>query len=273
MEERIIIYVSLEPFYASIEQRDRPDLRGLPIAVCFGGGIGTVASASREAAARGVYVDQPTELALRVYPDLHFVDGDYSNYQDVWLQLKHLFGLFTNEMEIERKGCVFLDMTHASESGVAPVDMATQLSKAIAEDTQLHPVIGVSHNRFLAKAATFHLRPGGVKYVPSQCVEDVVRSLTIDQLWLLSDNTRSKLHSLGMAMVNDLKGYSKEELESMLGAAEGGKLHHLLKGDDDTPLRIPGIPSRSHTFALSRQSHAKKGNNGGQQLTLDLFGD
>src|SRR6516162_11188375 len=162
VRDRKIIHIDMDAFYASVEQRDNPDLRGKPVAVGGSRERGVVAAASYEARKFGIRSAMPSVTARRKCPDLIFVEPRFDVYKEVSLQIRAIFAEHTSIIEPLSLDEAYLDVTENLQ-GIAPAtEIAEQIRAKIRAETQLTASAGVSYNKFLAKLASGHCKPDGL---------------------------------------------------------------------------------------------------------------
>ena len=171
MAERKIIHVDMDAFYASVEQRDHPELRGKPIAVGHSEARGVVAAASYEARKYGVRSAMPSQKAKRLCPELVFVPGRMDVYKDVSGQIHGIFHEYTDVIEPISLDEAFLDVTENKPGIALAVDIAREIKRKIREQLGLVASAGVSYNKFLAKIASDYRKPDGLCTIrsPTAC--------------------------------------------------------------------------------------------------------
>ena len=159
---RKIIHVDMDAFYASVEQRDNPDLRGKPVAVGGSSKRGVVAAASYEARAFGVRSAMPSVTAQRQCPDLIFVKPRFEAYKAVSRQIRDIFARYTDLIQPLSLDEAYLDVTYDKQSIGSAVKIAKAIRAAIREETGLTASAGVSYNKFIAKLASDQNKPDGM---------------------------------------------------------------------------------------------------------------
>ena len=195
---RKILHVDMDAFYASVEQRDDPALRGKPVAV--GGdpkSRGVVAAASYEARVFGVRSALPMAQALRLCPDLRIVPPDFARYRAVSSQVFTLFRSVTPLVEPLSLDEAYLDVTENSWSEPLGSRVARRLKDLITETTGLTASAGVAPNLFLAKIASGFQKPDGLTVIPPERVENFLKRLPVESLWGVGPVTARKLRLLG----------------------------------------------------------------------------
>ena len=221
--ERKIIHIDMDAFYAAVEQRDRPELRGKPIAVGRPEERSVVATASYEARRFGVRSAMPSQRALRLCPDLIFVPGRMEVYKAVSRQIHEIFHLYTDVVEPISLDEAFLDVTENKPGMELAVDIAREIKQRIREELRLVASAGVSYNKFLAKVASDYRKPDGLCTIhPSQALDFIAR-LKVEQFWGVGPVTAKKMHEMGVHTGRQLQQCSLETLVRWFGKA--GRLY------------------------------------------------
>ncbi|MDE6651725.1 MAG: DNA polymerase IV [Paramuribaculum sp.] len=247
---RKIIHVDMDAFYASVEQRDNPELRGKPIAVGHEGGRGVVAAASYEARRFGVRSAMPSATARRRCPSLIFVDGRMDVYKQVSSQIHEIFHRYTDIIEPISLDEAFLDVTKNKPGIELAVDIAKRIKKEIREELHLVASAGVSYNKFLAKIASDYRKPDGLCTIHPSRAQDFIKTLPVESFWGVGPVTAKKMHSLGIHTGSDLAEWSADLLIMNFGKA--GQLYYdFVRGIDNRPVepvRIRKSLSCEHTL-------------------------
>jgi DNA polymerase-4 len=248
---RGIIHVDMDAFYASVEQRDDPELRGRPVAVGGREGRGVVATASYEARAYGVRSAMPAGEALRRCPDLVFVRPRFDAYKEVSSQIRAIFRRFTELVEPVSLDEAYLDVTRPLQGPAEPERAAAHIKKLILEETGLTASAGVSFNKFLAKTASGMNKPDGLTVVRPADAAGLLAALAIEDFHGVGPRTAEKLRAVGIATGADLAAASEAWLVRRFGRT-GAWLARIAQGQDDRPVE-PDRPRRSvsveQTFA------------------------
>ncbi len=233
---RRILHVDMDAFYASVEQRDDPGLRGRPVAV--GGrpeGRGVVAAASYEARVFGVRSAMPMARAVRLCPELVVVPPRFTQYLDVSRQVFDLFREVTPLVEPLSLDEAYLDVTANSWNEPLGMRVAERLKAGIRERTQLTASAGVAPNKFLAKIASGWHKPDGLTVIAPGRVETFLRGLDVEALWGVGPVTARKLRACGIAKLVDVRTADPERLRGAVGSAADW-LRQLAQGVDPRPV-------------------------------------
>src|SRR6187401_508170 len=202
---RKIIHVDMDAFFASVEQRDDPELRGKPVAVGGGGTRGVVAAASYEARKFGVRSAMPGMTARRLCPDLIFVRHRFEVYQEVSQQIRAIFRAFTPHVEPLSLDEAYLDVTEDLQGIGSATRIAELIRQRIRAETELTASAGVSYNKFLAKLASDHNKPDGLCVIrPGQGVQ-FVAGLPVRRFHGVGPRSAEKMGKLGIETGADLE--------------------------------------------------------------------
>ena len=226
----------MDAFYASVEQRDRPELQGRPVAV--GGrpeGRGVVAAASYEARAFGVRSALSMAQALRRCPALVVVPPDFAKYKDVSRQVFDLFRAVTPLVEPLSLDEAYLDVTENAWGEPLATPVARRLKQQIRETTGLTASAGVAPNKFLAKIASGWRKPDGLTVVPRERVEAFLQQLPVDSLWGVGPVTARRLRAAGIERLVDVRGFGADGLRRLVGS-QADRLQQLARGVDERPV-------------------------------------
>ncbi len=235
MAARKIIHVDMDAFYASVEQRDDPALRGRPVVVAWRGNRSVVCAASYEARRFGVRSAMPALRAERMCPQAVFVAPDFSRYKAVSRQVRAIFARYTDLVEPLSLDEAYLDVT-ANAAGLPSATATAQaIRAAIREETALTASAGVAPNKFVAKIASDHRKPDGLFVVRPERVQAFLAPLPVGRLPGVGKVMERKLEALGLREVGDLRGFPVEALERRFGRW-GRRLHELAFGIDERPV-------------------------------------
>jgi DNA polymerase-4 len=233
---RKIIHIDMDAFYASVEQRDQPALRGKPVAVGGSGLRGVVASASYEARTFGVRSAMPSVTARRLCPDLIFVKARFDVYREVSRQIREIFYEYTDLVEPLSLDEAYLDVTENKKGMISAMRIAMEIRKKIEETTRLTASAGVSFNKFLAKTASDINKPDGMKTILPEEAAAFLDALPVEKFHGIGKVTASKMHRMGLYTGKDLKKLSKLELAQRFGKA-GQHFYRIVRSEDDRPVK------------------------------------
>jgi len=249
---RRILHIDMDAFYASVEQRDRPELRGVPVAV--GGSPesrGVVAAASYEARRHGVRSAMPTSQALRLCPGLIVVTPQFSKYRSVSQDIMSILRGVTPLVEPLSLDEAYLDVTENAWGEPLGVDVAKRLKADILAATGLTASAGVAPNKFLAKIASGWRKPDGLTVVAPERIESFLQQLPVDALWGVGPVTAKRLRERGIVRLVDVRTAEPELLREAVGGMTEW-LQRLARGEDDravTPNRASKSSSSEETYA------------------------
>lgn len=241
----------MDAFYASVEQRDDPSLRGRPVVVAWKGARSVVCAASYEARKFGVRSAMPALRAEKLCPQAIFVPPDFSRYKAVSQQIRAIFARHTDLIEPLSLDEAYLDVSLPKQDLGSATAIATNIRAAIFEETQLTASAGIAPNKFLAKIASDWNKPNGQFVVKPAMVEAFLAPLAVGKLPGVGTVMEGKLAELGIATCADLRAQGATALEARFGRW-GARLHELSLGIDDHPVQ-PERPtlqiSSEDTFA------------------------
>jgi DNA polymerase-4 len=223
-----ILHADVDSFYASVEQRDDPRLRGRPVIV----GAGVVLAASYEAKACGIRTAMGGGLARRLCPSAVVVSPRMSAYAEASKALYRVFDDTTPLVEGLSIDEAFLDVRGMRRLAGSPTDIAVRLRREIRARVGLPVTVGVARTKFLAKVASGVAKPDGLLVVPPSRELDFLHALPVERLWGVGAVTAEKLHQIGIATVGEVAALPKETLVSALGRAAGRQLHALAHNRD-----------------------------------------
>lgn len=253
---RKIIHIDMDAFYASVEQRDSPELRGKPVAVGGAGGRGVVMTASYEARKFGVRSAMPSATAIRLCPELTFVPSRMDVYREVSQKIRETFYRFTHLVEPLSLDEAYLDVTE-DRMGIGSATLtADKILGEIAAATYLTASAGVSYNKFLAKIASDLNKPNGKAIILPEQAATFLERLPVRQFHGVGKVTAEKMYSLGIRTGADLKAISLEALIQQFGKL-GCYYYHAVRGIDERPVQ-PDRPRKSvsaeTTFSENKQT-------------------
>jgi len=231
MPARSILHVDMDAFFASIEQRDRPELRGRPVLVGGAGPRGVVAAASYEARTFGCHSAQPMGVALRRCPAAVVVPPDGKRYHAVSEQLFGIFRDVTPVVEPLSVDEAFLDVTGTERLLGSDVEVARDVKRRVREELSLTASVGVAGNKFLAKLASDLEKPDGLTVIRDEDVDRILPPLPVERLWGVGRVTAERLHARGVKTVGDLRAWTPKMLEDAFGSS-GDHFWRLARGLD-----------------------------------------
>jgi DNA polymerase IV len=232
LDEATILHADLDSFYASVEQRDDPRLRGRPVIV----GLGVVLAASYEAKARGVRTPMPGRLARRLCPDAVVVPPRMSAYSEASKAVYEVFDDTSPSVEGLSIDEAFLDVRGVRRLTGTPAEVAVKLRNEVRDRVGLPITVGIARTKFLAKVASGVAKPDGLLFVPPGRELDFLHPLAIERLWGVGPVTSAKLRERGITTVGQVACLGEATLVSLLGRAAGRHLHALAHNRDPRPV-------------------------------------
>jgi len=253
---RKIIHIDMDAFYASIEQRDNPELRGKPVAVGGGSERGVVSAASYEARKYGVRSAMSSKIAKQKCSDLIFVKGRMEHYKIVSREIMKFFFEYTDLVEPLSLDEAFLDVTENKKGLQSATLIATEIKEKIHEKTDLIASAGVSINKFLAKIASDYDKPDGLFVIKPEEAEAFIEELPIEKFHGVGNVTAKKMHQQGIYTGADLRGKSQHWLIKHYGKV-GIHYFNISRAIDDrsvNPNRTRKSVGTEQTFDKDLQS-------------------
>ncbi|WP_221931920.1 DNA polymerase IV [uncultured Paracoccus sp.] len=233
---RKIIHIDMDAFYASVEQRDHPELRGKPVAVGGAALRGVVAAASYEARVFGVRSAMPSVTAARLCPDLIFVRHRFDVYRAVSAQIRDIFADYTPLVEPLSLDEAYLDVTDHLWPGQTATQVAREIRARIHETTRLTASAGVSYNKFLAKLASDQNKPDGLCVITPERGPDFVLALPVGKFHGIGPATAGKMQAMGIQTGADLRAQPLEFLRARFGKS-GQYYWNISRGIDHRQVR------------------------------------
>lgn len=230
-----IIHVDMDQFFAAVEQRDNPELKGRPIAVGHDAERGVVSTASYEARKFGVHSAQSIQVAKRLCPQLIIVEPRFQRYKEVSAQLHEIFHDYTDLIEPISMDEAFLDVTENKKGIEMAVDIAREIKQRIRETTGLTASAGVSYCKFLAKIASDWRKPDGLTVIHPDRALDFIGQLKVDKIWGVGHKTAEKMHYMGIFTGADLRRCSLQHLTQEFGKM-GQVFYDFARGIDNRPV-------------------------------------
>ncbi len=237
MEERIILHIDMDAFYASVEQRDNPSLLGKAIVVGEDSLRSVVSTASYEARRYGISSAMPMVKAKKMCPHLIIVPHRFDVYKAVSAQIHGIFKQYTQQVEPISLDEAFLDITHYERNGRDVCEIAQEIKDKIYEATGLTASAGVSYNKFLAKIASDYEKPNGLFYVSKEEAFNFISALPIDKFWGVGRKTATEMRKMGVFTGRELRKLSLNHLIDVFGKV--GKLYYdFARGIDTRTVEI-----------------------------------
>ena len=233
--QRKIIHVDMDAFYASVEQRDDPALRGLPVVVAWRGARSVVCAASYEARKYGVRSAMPALRAERLCPQAVFVPPDFARYKQVSRQIREIFHQHTPLVEPLSLDEAYLDVTHSPSCDGIATEIARTIRAQIFATTGLTASAGIAPNKFIAKVASDWRKPDGQFVVPPARVEAFLTGLPVARIPGVGKVMQARLLALGVESVGQLRGLPLAQLQAEFGSW-GARLYERARGIDERPV-------------------------------------
>ncbi|MBA2298446.1 MAG: DNA polymerase IV, partial [Actinobacteria bacterium] len=232
--EGTILHADLDSFYASVEQRDVPGLRGRPVIV----GTWVVLAASYEAKAYGVRTAMSGARARRLCPQAIVVEPRMSAYSEASRAVFEVFDDTTPLVEGLSIDEAFLDVRGLERSSGSPAEIAVRLRRDVLERVGLPITVGVARTKFLAKVASGVAKPDGLLVVPPDRELAFLHPLPVERLWGVGTVTAAKLRACGISTLGEVARLAESALVSLLGRTSGRHLHALAHNRDSRPVRV-----------------------------------
>jgi DNA polymerase-4 len=237
VENRKIIHIDMDAFFASVEQRDHPEYKGMPVIV---GGLpdkrGVVAACSYEARKFGIHSAMPSTTAYRLCPRAVFLRPRIDTYRAVSIKIQAIFKRYTNLVEPLSLDEAFLDVTECSEFQGSATLIARSIKRTIKEETELTASAGISYNKFLAKIASDMDKPDGLYLITPEQGKKFVEQLEVRKFHGVGKATEAKMKALGIRTGADLRQWQENALVEEFGKA-GRYYFQIARGIDHRPVR------------------------------------
>ena len=243
MALRKIVHIDMDAFYASVEQRDDPGLRGKPVVVAWRGPRSVVCAASYEARKFGVRSATPAIRAERLCPNAVFLPPDFPRYRTVSRQVREIFQRHTDLIEPLSLDEAYLDVTENKTRLPTATQVARTIREEIRVELQLTASAGVAPNKFLAKIASDWKKPDGLFVIQPEEVDAFLLPLSVGRLPGVGKVTEEKLKALDVTTISDLRRFELPLLETRFGR-HGVRLYELARGIDESPV-VPDRPTQS----------------------------
>jgi DNA polymerase-4 len=243
MTIRKIVHIDMDAFYASVEQRDDPQLRGKPVVVAWRGNRSVVCAASYEARRFGVRSAMPAVRAVRLCPQAIFVPPDFTRYRAVSRLAREIFQRHTDKIEPLSLDEAYLDVTTNKTGLPTATRVAKNIREQIREELHLTASAGIAPNKFLAKIASDWRKPDGLFVIQPDDVDAFLQPLPVGRIPGVGKITEEKLHKLGIRTVGKLRELELHALEDLFGRY-GLRLYELARGIDNNEV-VPDRPTQS----------------------------
>ncbi len=243
MAVRKIVHIDMDAFYASVEQRDDPQLRGKPVVVAWRGNRSVVCAASYEARKFGVRSAMPAVRAERLCPNAVFLPPDFPRYRTVSSQVREIFKRHTDMIEPLSLDEAYLDVSENKTRLPTATQVARTIREQIRSELSLTASAGVAPNKFLAKIASDWKKPDGLFVIQPEEIDSFLLPLPVDRLPGVGEVTEEKLKQLEVQTIADLRRMDLATLESRLGRY-GVRLYELARGVDNSKV-VPDRPTQS----------------------------
>jgi DNA polymerase-4 len=240
---RKIVHIDMDAFYASVEQRDDPRLRGKPVVVAWRGNRSVVCAASYEARRYGVRSAMPAVRAERLCPEAIFLPPDFVRYRAVSRLVREIFSRHTDLVEPLSLDEAYLDVTVNKMGLSTATRVARELRAQIREELNLTASAGVAPNKFLAKIASDWRKPDGLFVIQPDDVDAFLQPLPVGRIPGVGKVTEARLLKMNVRTAGDLRGIHLATLDEMFGRY-GRRLYELARGTDDSPV-VPNRPTKS----------------------------
>lgn len=232
-----IIHCDMDAFYAAVEQRDCPELRGKSVVVGGSRERGVVCACSYETRPFGVHSGMPMAQAVRLCPEVVVLPVRMERYQSVSRQVFKIFSAYTDLIEPLSIDEAFLDVSGCQRLFGSALEIASKIRDQVRQDLDLVVSAGIAQNKFLAKLASGEAKPDGIMEIEPEQVDAFLLPLKIEKIWGVGKVSSEKLRILGMKTVADVRRWPKDELIKQLGR-QGATLYDLVRGRDDRSLDL-----------------------------------
>ena len=231
MEKQTILHVDMDAFFASVEERDNPKLKGKIVVV--GAGVrGVVSSANYLARKLGIRAAMPVSQARRLAPEAIFISPNHERYTEVSEKIMEIFTSFTPQVEPISLDEAFLDVTGAKKLLGSGREIGEAIRKKVFKQEGITCSVGIAPNKFIAKLASSRCKPNGLLEIPSNRIIDFLHPLPVSEIWGVGPKTNELLIELGLKTVGDIAKTPESTLVRALGAAAGRSLYELSWGRD-----------------------------------------
>jgi DNA polymerase IV len=233
-----ILHVDMDAFYASVEIRDRPELKGKPIIIGHNAGRGVVTSATYQAREFGVHAAMSMVQALRLCPSAIVIEPNHYKYAEVSERIREIFFDFTPLVEPLALDEAFLDVSGAKKIFSSPTFIAQAIRERVEKELKITCSVGIAPNKFVAKLASTMAKPDGYLVVAPEEILDFLHPLPIGALWGVGGKTEAELNRLGLKTIKQVAQTPLRTLKTAIGESLGEHLHQLSWGKDDRTVEI-----------------------------------
>lgn len=250
-QDRHIIHIDMDCFYAAVEMRDDPSLRDIPIAIGGKSKRSVLCTANYPARKYGVRAAMPSMMAMKLCPHLKIISGRYNVYKEESLKIRDVFERYTDLIQPLSLDEAFLDITHLVDQNNRPDQIAERIRKDIFTETELTSSAGISPNKFLSKVASDWNKPNGQLTISKHNILDFVEELSLSKIPGVGPKSMERLSRMGLNTCGDIQEKEPEWMEKYFGK-HGLDLYRLSFGLDDRPVRTESIRkslSVENTFA------------------------
>lgn len=237
---RKIVHIDMDAFYASVEQRDAPELQGKPVVVAWTGPRSVVCAASYEARRYGVHSAMSMARAQRLCPHAIYVPPDFTRYREVSKQIRQIFARYTDLIEPLSLDEAYLDVTENKVGLASATDVAQAIRRDIAQTVSLTASAGIAPNKFLAKIASDWNKPDGIFVIRPKQIMAFLQPLPVRKVPGVGKVMQARLEACGIYTVGDLGQRSLIELEQNFGRY-GRRLHELAQGIDEREVQVDQV--------------------------------
>lgn len=249
---RKIIHIDMDAFYASVEQRDNPELRGRPVAVGGSRERGVVAAASYEARKYGVHSAMPSSQAARLCPKIVFIKARFDVYRQVSREIRSIFQEYTDLIEPLSLDEAYLDVTYPKKGKPSATLIAGEIKERIRQELNLTASAGISYCKFLAKIASDMDKPDGLYSILPKDATEFLKRLPIKKFHGIGKVTAEKMKKAGIFTGNELRKLSYEDVLRRYGKV-GNFYYHMVRGIDDRPVN----PERNRKSVSAENTFSK----------------
>lgn len=252
MSERIILHVDMDAFFASVEQRDDPKLRGKPIAVIGAGARKVIVTSSYEARALGVKTGMNTVEAKRILSSLIFVRANHEKYTQACGKIVKILYSFSPDLEVYSIDESFLDITGVRRlwGGISALGLGEKIKQRIKRELGLSCSVGIAPNKLLAKLASSHHKPDGLFQIKEEDISATLKDLPVEELWGIGKRTREVLNSLGIFTCSELGAAAPSLLRKRFGIF-GESLREMAQGKDSSSVMPFGYEPKARSIGHS----------------------